>query len=305
MRLTWTLRVAEAAPQRLADRGADALGWTLAAARPEGVVRLEDHLAQLSGEPATRAQVARSMGHYMRAFSRSFAMGGLRASQLDARVRVTGAWEQIRAQLASGPGVVALTHAGDWDLAGAWACRNLAPVVTVAEQVDPPALFEAFMHVRRRAGMQILPVRPGQYVFRDLVAAVRGRGVVAPLLADRDITGSGVEVDLAGRRALVAAGPAALALACDVPVFPVFLRDIPLAGAAAQAAGTRWGIEVDFADPVSGGSVADLTQAWVDALTPKLRAHPEAWHMLQRVFVDELDPARLARARERARKERA
>ena len=36
-----------------------------------------------------------------------------------------------------------------------------------------------------------------------------------------------------------------------------------------------------------------MTQQWVDHFGDAVRAHPEDWHMLQPVFVADLDPARL------------
>ena len=43
--------------------------------------------------------------------------------------------------------------------------------------------------------------------------------------------------------------------------------------------------------------VAVATQGWVDALAVAIREHPEDWHMLQKVFVEDLDPERYARTR--------
>ena len=37
-----------------------------------------------------------------------------------------------------------------------------------------------------------------------------------------------------------------------------------------------------------------MTQAWVDVLSADIAEHPTHWHMLQRVFVDDLDPERYA-----------
>ncbi|MGO1179235.1 MAG: phosphatidylinositol mannoside acyltransferase, partial [Cellulosimicrobium funkei] len=34
-----------------------------------------------------------------------------------------------------------------------------------------------------------------------------------------------------------------------------------------------------------------------DALSVAIREHPQDWHMLQKVFVDDLDPERYARTR--------
>jgi KDO2-lipid IV(A) lauroyltransferase len=55
------------------------------------------------------------------------------------------------------------------------------------------------------------------------------------------------------------------------------------------------------AAPVRGAAKADLiqtmTQAWVSVLERSIRSHPADWHMLQKVFVADLDPDRLRRAR--------
>jgi lauroyl/myristoyl acyltransferase len=37
-----------------------------------------------------------------------------------------------------------------------------------------------------------------------------------------------------------------------------------------------------------------LTQAWVDDVARGIAAHPQDWHMLQKVWVDDLDADRYA-----------
>jgi len=44
-----------------------------------------------------------------------------------------------------------------------------------------------------------------------------------------------------------------------------------------------------------------MTQALATVFEQAIREHPEDWHMLQRVFVSDLDPERLARSRARTR----
>ncbi|HYN30202.1 MAG TPA: phosphatidylinositol mannoside acyltransferase, partial [Dermatophilaceae bacterium] len=46
-------------------------------------------------------------------------------------------------------------------------------------------------------------------------------------------------------------------------------------------------------DGSSAERVRAMTQACADALGSAVREHPADWHMLQRVFVRDLDPARL------------
>ena len=46
---------------------------------------------------------------------------------------------------------------------------------------------------------------------------------------------------------------------------------------------------------VAGNSTVkaqDLIQQCADHLTRTIRAHTSSWHMLQKIFVDDLDPAR-------------
>ncbi len=68
-----------------------------------------------------------------------------------------------------------------------------------------------------------------------------------------------------------------------------------LTGAARRAAGARWGLQMSFtrveAPPGTPRHdlVRVLTQAWVDVFGAEIAAHPAHWHMLQRVFVEDLD----------------
>jgi CDP-diacylglycerol--glycerol-3-phosphate 3-phosphatidyltransferase len=74
--------------------------------------------------------------------------------------------------------------------------------------------------------------------------------------------------------------------------------------------GEHWGIHVDDEIPVPAeGSrrqkVADMTQALARSFEAAIRAHPADWHMLQRVFIADLDPERLAAADARTAAEAA
>ncbi len=211
--------------------------------------------------------------------------------------------EGVLAELGPGRSVVlALGHQGNWDLAGAWATRHLAPVTTVAERLEPPEVYDAFVGLRTGIGLRILPLDDGHDVFRELVRIAKAGGALMPLLADRDLTSRGVEVDLCGHRARVAAGPAALALATGSSLFATILHHERITGPRRRAAGSRWGLSIEFVrvEVPPGTPKADrvraLTQAWVDVLAADVAEHPEQWHMLQRVFVSDLDPARLAAA---------
>lgn len=274
--------------------------------RTEGVRRMEANYARVRPELDARAlrRLSRTgMRSYMRYFREAFTVQGATREQLAARVRVEG-HENIATDVAAGRGVaLALGHVGNWDLAGAYAAAHLAPVLTVAERLRPEALFREFVAFRRSIGIDVLPLGDGD-VFRNLVRGAQSGPRLVPLLADRDLTARGIEVDLCGHPARVAAGPAALALAAKVALVPAGVYYERLSGARRRAAGTPWGVVIHFlpAVPVPNASdrraqVAAMTQAWVDAVGDFLREHTEDWHMLQKVFVADLDPERYARTK--------
>ena len=269
-----------------------------------GVRQLEANIRRARPE-ASRRQLRRlsreGMRNYLRYFAEAFNLPRLTPEQIDARVRPVGVATAM-AEAGTGRAVVlALAHQGNWDLAGAWATMHLAPATTVAERLNPPEIFDEFVKLRAALRVRVIPLDRGSDVFRELVRLVQAGNALIPLLSDRDLTSRGVEVTLLGERARVAAGPAALAIAAGTMVIPTTLRHERLYGARRRAAGTRWGMVVTFAPPVvvpkgipRPAQVERITQEWVDVLSADIREHPTHWHMLQKVFVADLDPERLA-----------
>ena len=288
----WAPRAPENLVRALALLAADVTWWR----RGRGVQRLETNLSRVHPcDARTLRRLSRAgMRNYFRYFGEAFTLAGRSPEQIAARVRGVGV-ERVREHLADGRSVVlALGHQGNWDLAGAWAAGALGPVSTVAERLDPPEVFEAFVSLRESLGMEIIPLDRGRDVFRDLVRATRSGGRLVPLLADRDLTERGIEVDLCGHRARVAAGPAALAVSTGAPLMVATLRHERLDGARQAAAGTRWGLVVEFVpvaapDLPRAEKVHVMTQSWVDVLGADIARHPTHWHMLQRVFLADLD----------------
>ncbi|GAA1736901.1 phosphatidylinositol mannoside acyltransferase [Isoptericola hypogeus] len=281
--------------------------------RTSGVRRLEANYARVRPDldgPALRRLTRAGMRSYMRYFREAFTLQGATPEQIDARVRTEGYEENLEPHVRAGRGAsLALAHLGNWDLAGAWASRHIAPVLTVAERLEPEELFQEFVAFRRSIGIEALPLGDHD-VFRNLVRGAAAGGVIVPLLADRDLTARGLEVDLCGHRARVAAGPAMLALTAKVPLVPVGIRYERLTGARKRAAGTSWGVVLRFCPVVEAPALtngagkpdrraqaAAMTQGWVDTIGRALTESTEDWHMLQRVFVDDLDAERYGRTR--------
>lgn len=267
-----------------------------------GVRQLEKNLARVRPELDARGlrRLSRAgMRSYMRYFGEAFALATMSPEQVDARVRAVG-MENLRRFTDQGQAVIlALGHTGNWDLAGAYSTRAIAPVTTVAERLEPEELFQEFVAFRESIGMTIFPLTGGGDVFRGLVRAARGGAGLLPLLADRDLTAKGLEVDLFGHKARVAAGPAALSVTTGAPLVTTVIYYERLRGAQRRAAGSPWGIVIQFNKAIempAGVPRADrvraMTQAWVDEFAAGVRQRPQDWHMLQKVFVEDLDPAR-------------
>lgn len=278
--------------------------------RPAGVRRLEANYARVRPGLSRRAlrRLSRAgMRSYLRYYGEAFTLRAASADEIRARVRLETA-EHVFAARDAGRGIVgALGHLGNWDLAGAYAGTHIMPVTTVAERLEPPRLFEEFLAFREDLGMEILALGDDG-VFQALLRAARANPPrLVPLLADRDLAASGIEVDLFGCRARVAAGPAALSVATGVALVPISITYERLTGERRRRARTPWGIIIRFHPEVTTDPslprkqrIAAATQGWVDVLASAIAEKPEDWHMLQHVFVEDLDPERYARTLERA-----
>jgi KDO2-lipid IV(A) lauroyltransferase len=187
--------------------------------------------------------------------------------------------------VAAGTGcVVALPHAGNWDYAGAWVAAKGWKLTTVAERLKPEGLYQRFLAFRTSLGMEILPMTGGARPAFDVLVDRLGEGAVVPLLADRDLSARGVEVEFFGGRTRMPAGPALLAIRTGAPLFAASLwyeRDRPHCYLFGP-------LEVP---PAESGNlefrVRALTQTVADRLAEGIAAHPADWHMLQRLWLDE------------------
>jgi phosphatidylinositol dimannoside acyltransferase len=244
------------------------------------LARVRPDLDDVALERLTHAAVR----SYLRYWAESFRLPSWPIDDLVRRTRVVNE-AGVRAAHAQGNGVVIpLPHMANWDWAGAWACATGMPLTTVAERLKPERLYDQFVAFRSSLGMEILPTGDGA-TFGTLIERVK-EGRLVPLLADRDMSRSGVEVTLCGETAKMPRGPAELARRTGAPLMPATLHyDGPE-------------LVITFHDPIpvaegEEGIVAAM-QAVADLFTDALRAHPVDWHMMQRVFVADLAGGRAA-----------
>ncbi|MYX41229.1 phosphatidylinositol mannoside acyltransferase [Streptomyces sp. SID89] len=258
--------------------------------RGKGVERLERNYARVlpGASPERLAELSRAgMRSYLRYWMESFRLPAWSPE------RIRGGFapkdvHHLTDGLAAGRGVVlALPHLANWDLAGAWVTTELnTPFTTVAERLKPETLYDRFVAYRQGLGMEVLP-HSGGSAFGTLARRLRDGGLVC-LVADRDLSASGVEVDFFGAAARMPAGPALLAQQTGALLLPVTLwyDDSPV---------MRGRVHPPIEVPAEGTrreKAAAMTQALADAFAGGIAEHPEDWHMLQRLWLADLDPAK-------------
>ncbi|MER6072496.1 phosphatidylinositol mannoside acyltransferase [Streptomyces sp. NPDC001817] len=258
--------------------------------RGKGVQRLESNYARVLPDagPERLAELSRAgMRSYLRYWMESFRLPAW------SRERVKSGFDPkdihfLTDGLAAGEGVIlALPHMANYDLAGAWVTTKLeTPFTTVAERLKPETLYDRFVAYREGLGMEVLP-HSGGSAFGTLARRLRDGGLVC-LVADRDLSASGVEVDFFGEKTRMPAGPALLAQQTGALLLPVTLwyDDSPVMQGRVHPP-----VEV----PESGTraeKTSVMTQALADAFATGIADHPEDWHMLQRLWLADLDPAK-------------
>jgi lauroyl/myristoyl acyltransferase len=275
-------RLPEPAAQALGRRVADA-AWRR---RGHGVRRLEANLARVvpdAGPRRLRELSRAGMRSYLRYWMEFFRLPVWPEERIRGCLTLADI-HHLTDALASGRGaVVALPHMGNWDLAGAWLTTELKmPFTTVAERLEPERLYDRFVAYRESLGMEVVP-HTGGAAFGALARRLRKGGVVA-LVADRDLSASGIEVSFFGQPARMPAGPAMLAQQTGAALLPATLwyGDPP-----ALEGRIHPPVEVPGTGTRAEKARA-MTQAVADRFAAGIAAHPQDWHMLQRLWTADL-----------------
>ncbi len=263
------------------------------AARRGGPEQLRKNLARVIGVPPAEvpdALMRASLASYARYWREAFRLPTMDHRKLASEVddSVLGQ-DNLKAALAAGRGVVlALPHSGNWDVNGVWLAQSHGTFTTVAERLKPESLYRRFIAYRERLGFEVLPLSGGERPpFEVLCERLRDNRVVC-LMAERDLTRTGVEVEFFGEPTRMPAGPAKLAIATGAALLP----------AHCWFEGDGWGCDMQPPLDCRSGDVGDITQALADQFAKNIAARPEDWHMLQPQWLADLSEAKQARLRE-------
>jgi phosphatidylinositol dimannoside acyltransferase len=269
-------------PEPVASAVAAVVGSAMAR-RPHGDLELrERHVARVlaSTSPAVapdpevvRRWARRSYRSYARYWVEGARLPSTRPEVVRSRFVLDWGYEHLEQAFASGRGVLlALPHIGSWEWGGAWLALEGHPMTSVAERIEPPALFRWFLEQREAMGLRIVAL--GDESSRTLLRELRDGGLVG-LVCDRDIVGNGVSVEFFGEQTTFPAGAATLALRTDAVLIPVAIYSGPgeshFALITAPLDTTRTGsLRAD---------VVRLTQELARRFEWMVRRAPEQWYL--------------------------
>lgn len=270
--------VAQRLPRFAVDPLATLAGFAMAELSPARRPIVRANLRRVLPDATERELdrcVLQAFDSYARYWAESARLGYVRPREVLSRIQVHG-FEPIEAALVERRGaIVALPHLGSWEIGGLWLTLRGFPMTTVVEPLQPVELFEWFKQQRSALGLRILSPEPA--TTGQLVQTLR-EGRLVGLVADRDLAGNGVEVELFGEPTTLPAGPAVLALRTGAPLFPA---------AVYQRAGGRYEgvvlppIDCKRAHRRLRDDVAVVSQSLARSFEELIRAAPSQWHVFQ------------------------
>ena len=274
-------KIVQVLPEKSAYSLFEKIGKIFYGRNGKAVQRLRSNLQVVL--PSTKADeleeiVIKGISSYFRYWCDTFRFPGWSNQKILDSVTATNE-NLLKDPVAAGTGViVALPHSGNWDHAGAYFCAQGIPLVSVAERVKPEKLFQKFLTYRQAMGMEILALDSNTL---PTLSNRLNEGKLIALVADRDFSKNGVEVDFFGKKAKMPIGPALLSLRTGAPLI------------TAQVSYNPNGIQIDFLGPLTPriqGSLEerakDLLQQCADNFAMGISKNPEDWHMLQRIWIE-------------------
>ena len=232
--------------------------------------------------------VKEAMRSYLRYWEDAFRLPTWNKKNLNKYVICTGTENLENALRAQKPLITATPHMGNWDAAGFWYTTNYGPLTTVVERLKPESIYKKFVKFRNSIGIEVIPTSGETDIFMKLLRRAKEGRMIA-LVADRDITKNGIEVNYGRGKASFPVGPAAIAVAIDGLVLPLssYYND-------------EGALVMNFLPALSPREeenkekkVQVLTQDLASIFEKEIKTHPQDWHMLQRVWNDVLPIKRI------------
>lgn len=232
-------------------------------------------LGRADGEMEER--VRRVFRNGVRYYYDTFRAPALSDADLNRLVDLRG-FEQVERGLAKGKGLVMVTaHLGSPSLVAQILAVRGVKVTTVVEAIRPKRYYDLMARVRGCGRIGVVPLGPT--VTGELMEVLR-RNEIAGIVADRDVSETGVTARFFGLETDMPAGPVLLALRSGAPVLPAFTyrREDGRFDAL---------IYEPLAMERSGNIKADLranTERVAEVIAQAIRERPEQWMVFEPIW---------------------
>ncbi|HLY34705.1 MAG TPA: phosphatidylinositol mannoside acyltransferase [Jatrophihabitantaceae bacterium] len=282
--------VLKAVPPRMSERAFRAVADAATVRNGPSARQLRKNLRRVVGPDVSELAMDQLVGRSLRSYSRYW-LETFRLPKMDHRDVIartdanTRGAEHVHEVVDGGRAfVIALPHMGNWDVAAIWLIAQGAPFTTVAERLQPESLFDRFVEYRESLGMEVLALTGGERPPADVLTERLRAGRSVCLVADRDLSRSGIEVQFFGEPTRMPGGPALLAATTGAALLPVGL----------WFTDDGWGQHIHPPVQLPEGTLREKvvagTQLVADAFEQDIAAHPTDWHMLQRLWLADLPP---------------
>lgn len=183
-------------------------------------------------------------------------------------------FEKVEKALEQGKGAIMITgHMGNWEWGASMLTYLGHPATVIANRFKNEYITKFYYDRRVQQGMEVAYL---DEAVRKTLRKVRSNGCVA-ILADRDYTGQGMEMELFDTRTKMPSGALLLALRSGAALIPAF---------AIRVAPCRY--HVIFDDPIPLESkgykeeeMKDDMKKWIAVLERYVRKYPTQWYRFE------------------------
>ncbi len=185
--------------------------------------------------------------------------------------------ENIDAALEGGRGAIVVGgHIGNFSIVAQLAALRGYQVAIVAEDIEPPKLYNFINRLRSRFGLKF--IKAGSQEVRTIYKLLRSNGVLM-LAMDRDVSSGGMPFSFFGTVTDLVSGPVVLALRLKTPLLVAHTWRMP--NNASHIVVTP--LELERTGDYQKDIQANMLKL-ASILEEQIRKTPEQWVVLQRVW---------------------
>lgn len=223
-------------------------------------------------------EVFRNFGKYLVDFFRM--QKTLNEDYIKKNIKIKNINRLDRALQGKKGGIFTTAHIGNWELGAAVLSLLGHPMVGVALPHKERPVNDLFNKQRERWGISIIPTNGA---LRRCLEALKENKLVA-IVADRDFTQTGVEMDFLGKKTLIPKGAAVFCAKTGAPIIPIFfIRNAD--DSFTMEFGELIYPPVVQEDVVSEELLYAIMQKYTAVIEEKIRQYPTQWLMFREFWI--------------------